>query len=324
MSMRMPGNVTDAINHRANDFPEMRGALKGLSILKVSDYVRYRDALTAAMPMGWSYYFPSLLTQNRAGRSALLVGYDDNSVCTYQWRVRKGKPRVDIHCAPMPMNVSVLQRCFERANTYNGNWSARVRRVDSRDAEAVGLLPHVQLRERKSQYIFAPETYDELSGKKLYTVRRNVKRVEQLPDVQVRPFAPTDAEACHELLRSWRKVHRAAHGTAGGFGISKRAIDWVGQIPDNVLHGEVVFVDGQLSAFAFGGELRPGLACSFDRKCNNDVRGLSFFQLRSLLLRFREYEFVNDGSDTGRAGLRQLKDSFRPVAMHIEYSAVQR
>ncbi len=37
-----------------------------------------------------------------------------------------------------------------------------------------------------------------------------------------------------------------------------------------------------------------------------------------------EFDLVNDGSDAGRTGLRRLKDSFRPVEMHIEYSAIQR
>ena len=304
--------------------PEMRGALQGLKVLDVTDYERYRDALTEGLPMGWSYYFPFLLTNNREGRSALLIGYDEESVCTYLWRVRKGKPRLDVHAAPMPMNVAVLRRCLERANTYNADWSAKVRRVDAKDADVIGTMPHIRLRMRKSQYLFDPRNYTELSGKKFYTVRRNVKRVDELPDVEVRPFTPADAEASHELLQRWRKAHRATHGSAGGFGISRRAIDLIGQLPDNVLCGEAVYVDGKLAAFAFGGELRPGLACSFERKSNNDIRGLSFFQLRSLLLAFRNYDLVNDGSDTGRAGLRQLKDSFRPIGMHTEYRAAQR
>ena len=77
-------------------------------------------------------------------------------------------------------------------------------------------------------------------------------------------------------------------------------------------------------AVAFGGEIRPGLACSFERKCDTEVRGLSYFHFRSLFLRLRDYQLVNDGSDAKRAGLRQLKESFRPVARHLEYQATQR
>ena len=35
-------------------------------------------------------------------------------------------------------------------------------------------------------------------------------------------------------------------------------------------------------------------------------------------------ERVNDGSDVGRDGLRQLKESLRPVARHVEFRASQR
>jgi hypothetical protein len=72
-----------------------------------------------------------------------------------------------------------------------------------------------------------------------------------------------------------------------------------------------------------GGEIRPGLACFFERKCDTQVRGLSYFQFRRLLTQLRDFDLVNDGSDAGSAGLRQLKQSFRPVAMHAEFRATQ-
>ncbi len=34
-------------------------------------------------------------------------------------------------------------------------------------------------------------------------------------------------------------------------------------------------------------------------------------------------ELVNDGSDFGRAGLRQLKDSLRPAQVHVEFRGSQ-
>lgn len=305
-------------------FPTTSGALSGLKVLAPSDFHTYREAAAAGAPMGWSYYFPFLLTQNRSGRSALLVDHDDGSVCIYHWRIRDSRPRLDIHSAPMPMSVAVLERCFERANDFNGDKSARCGRIDTKDTDAVLSLPWLRLKKKKSQYLFAPARYADLSGKAYYTVRRNVRRVQGLPDIEVRPFAEPDATACHDLLRQWRARHRAAHGGAGGFGISRRAIDLVALLPDDVLRGQIILINGQMAAFAFGGELRPGLACSFERKCDTDVRGLSFFQLHSLLLSLADFELVNDGSDNGRPGLRQLKDSFRPAAMHTEYAAIQR
>lgn len=305
-------------------FPELRGALAGLKLLDAADFDRYRDALDVGRPMGWSYYFPLLLTKNKPGRSALLWEDHDGSICLYRWLLRDSRPRLDLYAAPLPMSPSKLERCFERINEFNGDRSGRCSRIDTRDAEMLSGLPRVRIAKRKSHYLFAPANYTAIAGKKYHTVRRNVQYIEKLKDVEVRPIRSSDAESCHDLLRRWRTAHRAQHRRAGGFGSSKRAIDLVGVLPERSLRGEVVVIDGRLAAFSLGGELRPGLGCSFERKCDNAFRGLSYFQLRSLLLSLAEYELVNDGSDAGRPGLRQLKDSFRPVAMHVEYSAIQR
>lgn len=51
--------------------------------------------------------------------------------------------------------------------------------------------------------------------------------------------------------------------------------------------------------------------------------GLSYYQRHHFLLTLggQGIETVNDGPDVGRAGLAQLKNSLRPVAMHTEYRA---
>lgn len=304
--------------------PELSGALGGLRILGLDDLDRYKAAVEAGQQTGWGYYFPYLLSQNRPGRSAMLVTEDGGSMCVFRWRLSGSVARLDLYLPPIPMHTSVLGRCLERANQFNRDRSAQVMRIDARDAAAMSDLGNLRIRQRRTQYLFAPGNYQDLAGKKFYTVRRNVALVEQLPGVEVVPFSVSHAEACRELLSRWKKAHRDAHGTAGGVGASKQAIELAGQLPPRDLGGEVVVLDGRLSAFAFGGEIRPGLACSFERKCDTEVRGLSYFHFRSFLLALRGFDLVNDGSDTGRAGLRQLKESFRPVDMHAEYRASQR
>jgi len=304
-------------------FPELSGALQGLTIVGNGDRDRYKAALEGAGQMGWGYYFPYLLLRTRPGRGAMLLVEDGGSICVFRWRTRDSGQRLDLYLPPIPMNVPVLRRCLERANDFNGYLSAKVLRVDAGDARALSELRHLRLTQRRLQYLFAPSTYDSLAGKSLFTIRRNVARVERLADVEVKPYSPSHATACTALLSRWSNAHRTAHGTAGGAGLTRRAIELAGQLPQNDLSGEVVFVDGQLKAFAFGGEMRPGFACSLDRKCDDDVRGLSYFHFRSFLLSLRGFALVNDGSDAGRTGLRQLKDSFRPVEMHAEYRATQ-
>ncbi len=303
--------------------PALSGPLEGLEILERGHLSRYKAAIAVGRQTGWGYYFPYLLSCNAPGRSAMLLAEDEGSICVFRWRVRGGLPRLDVYLPPAPMHAGVLQRCIERANEFNGDLSARVMRIDEADADAVASAG-LRVRPSKMQYVYEPGAYDDLAGKRFTTLRRSVARVERLPDVQVLPYSTSHAGACHALLAEWKAAHRDAHGTAGGAGTSRRALELAGVLPEQDLRGEVVLVDGRLAAFALGGEIRPGLACSFERKCDTSVQGLSYFHLRSFLRSLREFERVNDGSDTGRAGLRQIKEMFRPVAMHAEHRARQR
>jgi hypothetical protein len=333
----------------------LTGALAGLKVLTVEDRTRYRAAVQAGGQMGWGYYFPYLLVQYKPGQSAMLIAEDSGSLCVFRWKLKSGsagtprptpgksgsgtgvrpstprptpgkraEPHLDLYLPPIPFDPAVLRRCLERANDFNSDHSAQVIRVDARDAALLENDGTLRVRPRREQYIFAPKEYGSLAGNTYRTIRRNVATVERLAGLEVLPFSAKHAEACQNLLERWSQQHREAHGTAGGVGISKRAIELAVAMCSDELCGEVVFIEGKLVGFAFGGEIRPGLACSFERKCDTSVRGLSFYQLRSLLLRLQNFDLVNDGSDTGRSGLKQLKDSFRPVQMHMEYHVAQR
>ncbi|HSC16919.1 MAG TPA: hypothetical protein VLI71_17450 [Gammaproteobacteria bacterium] len=62
----------------------------------------------------------------------------------------------------------------------------------------------------------------------------------------------------------------------------------------------------------------------FETKSDPEVRGLGYFSRLRFISKLEQFVLVNDGSDVGRAGLRQLKDSFRPIEMHAEYRGFQR
>jgi hypothetical protein len=304
--------------------PQTNEVLNGLEMIGPQHRIRYCKAVQSALAMGWGYYFPHLLAHNKPGKSAILITEEQGSMCVFRWTKKGNSPRLDLYLPPVPFQAEVMQRCLERANEYNGDRSAQIMRVDTRDATLMEADGSLRIRPRREQYLFVPANYESLAGKQLYTIRRNVAQVEKLGEVRVAPFAAEHATACLELLTHWKQQHQEAHGTAGGAGVSKRAIELACDPRNTDLRGELVFIDGKLVAFAFGGEIRPGLACSFDRKCDTSIRGLSYHHFRSFLLRLGDFDLVNDGSDTGRGGLRQLKESFRPVNMHTEYRVSQK
>ena len=303
--------------------PILSGALDGLKPIDASDLPRYKAAVAAGRQVGFGYYFPFLLSRNRPERSAVLLANDEGSLCIFVWRRRESTPRLDLLVAPTPMDPRVLKRCLERANDFNGDRSARILRIDAKDAPLAAGVPGLRVKERKAQFLYAPRAFGDLVGRRYRTLRRNVLSVRQLPDVEILPYSPRHAEACRGLLARWSRRHRRDHGTAGGVGTSRRTLELADQLPAPDLSGELVFLQGRIVAFAFGGEIRPGVGCFFDAKSDNAVPGLAYFHRYSFLSKFDEFEVVNDGSDVGRPGLRQLKESLRPVEMHLEYRGTQ-
>lgn len=312
------GDVADP-----NAGPALSGALEGLRFLGPADLPRYTSAVEAGQQLGWGYYFPYLMTRHRAGESAVLIEEDAGSICVYLWRKRKTTPKLDLLVAPAPINPQVVARCIERANDYNASRTARVMRVDAQDRGAFVDMPWMSLRPRKPQYLYSPEAFGDLAGRKYRTLRRNVATVEESSEVEVVPFAREHEKACRKLLRRWGKHHREAHGSAGGVGASGRALDLATSLPEADIRGEVILIDGKVRAFGLGGAIRPGVGCFFDAKSDNGIPGLAYFQRYSFLSNQRDLALINDGSDVGRAGLRQLKQSLRPVGMHEEFRAYQ-
>ena len=299
------------------------GALDGLRVADISDLGNYKRAVADGRQIGFGYYFPYILTYNRPGRSAALVVEDEGSICMFRWRMRDAGPRIDVLIAPAPMSPTVLRRCLERANDFNGDKSAKVLKIDAKDIDLCASLPDLRVTARKTQYLYSPQAFGKLAGSKYRTLRRNVAKVQDLDALEVHPYLPGYREACLELLQKWRGHHQSRHGTRGGVGGTRRIIDMADTLEKPDMFGEVIEVAGRLVAFAFGGEIRPGCAAFVEAKCDLEIPGLSYYQRYCFMSKLESYHLLNDGPDVGREGLAQLKKSLRPVGMHTEYRAMQ-
>ncbi len=313
----MPGKLT-----KMEQGPPASGALEGLTQATLDTYDWYARMAEAGRPQGFSYYYPGLLAYQRPERRGIWLGEDDGSLCVYRWQMTEGTPRLDLYLAPAPMNPAVLRRCLERANDFNGDSGARVLRIDEKDADAVAAAG-MRVVPRREQFLFTPERYADLGGSSLRTVRRNVAVIEKLPGVELRRYVPEDADACSLLLKRWTRDHRERHGTTGGRHAARQMIELAGLLPESAVSGQVILIDGQIAGYSFGGRIHSELGCYHEAKCDPQVKGLAFFQRRSFLLHLKDYPLVNDGSDVGRPGLRQLKQSFRPAGMQREHRGYQ-
>ena len=299
------------------------GRLEVLREMDAADLPRWKKALEQWKPLGFGYYFPYVLAHQGTKRKAVLVAEDGGCLCSFILRERRKGAHLDVYLPPMPMDVKVAQRCLERANEFNGDRSARILRIDARDAAQAAKIPGVSIRERRKQYMYAPNAYADLSGGKYRALRRQLTRTQQLQELETAPYSERYASDCRTLLQRWAERHRSTHGTSGDAGLSRRALGLADVLSAPDLTGEVFLLGGRVVGYWLGGEIRQGLGCLLDAKSDLDVPGLAYFQRYRFLTTHGGFERVNDGSDARRPGLRQLKDSFRPVEMHTEYRGRQ-
>lgn len=318
----LDSNLGPGADQPAKSRPE-NGALEGLKQLDASDLPRWKAALERGRESGFGAYFPFLLAHQRPGRRTLLITEDAGCLCVFARRERKRGARLDLYTNPVPMDPAVTRRCLDRANDFNRDRSARILRIDGNDASLARRVPGLDVRRRRMQYLFAPRAYGSLSGGKYRTVRYHVSRVRRLPGLEVAAYHEGFAPACQTLLAKWSQHHRSLYGSSGDAGMSKRALALTAMFTTPDLVGEVVLVGERVVGFAFGGEIRPGLGCLFEAKTDLEVPGLAHFQFYNFMSKLNACEMVNSGSDARRAGLRQLKDSLRPIGMLPEYRGLQ-
>ncbi|GAB6043523.1 hypothetical protein [Endothiovibrio diazotrophicus] len=294
----------------------------GLQPLRVEEMAAHKHALEAGGQWASAFYYPFLLSVDRSPKRSVVWSGEPGGRALFV--LSGGKhPRLDLFAPPLPADPASLARALELANDYNGDRSARVYWIDQQDLSAVREVAGLRERFREEEYLYRPADYADLSGGAFRTLRRNLSRVEALDGLAVAPFRAEDSTDCLALLDEWERGQGRKYASLRDRGYNRACIELAPQLPDTDLRGEVIRIDGQLRAFAFGGELRAGLGVFFIAKADPQVRGLSYFQRYHFLSAMAECPLVNDSSDMGSEGLRQLKRSLRPAAMHALYNARQ-
>lgn len=317
------GAARDKAGLRRVPFTGAESCLAGLQPLRVEALPRYKGALVAGAQQAWGYYFPFMLSINRSQKRSLLWVEEEGSWCLFV--LSQGEqPRLDLYAPPFPANGPLLRRCLERANDHNGDRSARIYWIDEKDVALVKGLGTCAVRVKEHEYLYSPQALQDLSGSGYRTLRRNVNLIKGLADLEVRPYWAEDAPGCLRLLKQWEATQGLKYQALQGSSYTRACFALAPELDALDLHGQVALIAGEIRAFAFGGEIRPGLGCFFVTKSDTGLRGLSYFMRHHFLAGMRDCALVNDSSAGGSAGLEQLKQSLRPHSMHTVYKAKQR
>jgi hypothetical protein len=295
--------------------------LSGLSRVSLNDQGAFVSATTEANLKSWLYYFPFLYCFSLSNNQTLLWESHDGAICLYFLRRHDDKYRLDLYLPPFPFSPAAMKHVLERIASFNG---ARFCRILWADEQLKTPLESEGFRTRpiEQEYVYDTEQVRSLSGKNFHRLRRNLNRVKKIPNLELRGYRPTDEEPCRELLRRWRRFLRDEKDVeVSGYYYSERCLDHALSFQGDILRGEVITVDNRVCGFAFAGRISASYGSLFLAISDHDVAGLGYLQRFSLIVNSQGIPYFNDSSDTGRAGLAEVKKSFNPVEIHNLYRA---
>jgi hypothetical protein len=297
--------------------------LESLATVEIGDAEIFLSAAEEARVKAWLYYFPLLHFYGQFRAHMLLWERYAGSLLVYQIRRREGRSRMDLYLPPFPFDPAALRYAQQRIRDFNGDRLGRIVWVQERDALPVARAGF-EVFYREEEFIFDRAAVMALEGSSFKKLRNKISGALRQGHVDTRPYTAADQAACLSVLESWRERLIASGIAPNGYRYTRSCLATAERFPHALLNGLVAECDGEVRGFAFTGLLAHTLGCNFLCITDTNYRGLSYLLCYRHMAEFPGLVHFNDSSDTGRPGLRESKQLFRPIEMHGLFGARER
>lgn len=164
-------------------------------------------------------------------------------------------------------------------------------------------------------YLYSREEMVELSGRKFHRKKNLVNLFTGTYTYEGRPLTMEYQKESLAVLEEWR----AAHMEENDYEAAREALLLFDEIE---LCGGIYFVEGRPAAYILGEELTPEMFVVHFEKGVGEFKGLMQFVNRSFASILPvKYNIINREQDLGNEGLRQAKESYRPIGFVKKYRA---
>lgn len=188
--------------------------------------------------------------------------------------------------------------------------------VSVEKAATLAKLGYLVTEDRDNfDYLYSREEMAELAGRKFHRKKNLVNLFTGRYNYQGRPLTLDFQKDALAILEEWR----AAHPEENDYGAAREALELFEEIQ---LCGGIYFVEGRPAAYILGEEIARGMFVVHFEKGAGDFKGLLQFVNRSFASILPEkYNIINREQDLGDPGLRQSKESYRPIGFVKKYRA---
>jgi len=169
-------------------------------------------------------------------------------------------------------------------------------------------------------YVYRREDMVNLSGRKFHRKKNLVNLFLRSNVCTAKPLLSEYATDALRILETWRQQQE----TPGDYEAAREALEKMEQLQ---LCGGIFYVNGEPAAYSLGEELARGrMWVTHFEKAVDDERYKGIYQYVNqafVSVLPDKYELINREQDLGDPGLRQAKESYKPVGFVKKYRAVK-
>jgi len=195
-------------------------------------------------------------------------------------------------------------------------------------ADELARYPHAKFNitaERDNfDYVYLAQDLINLSGRKFHGKKNHLNAFrKEYPDARYVPITEEIIPQCREELNAWSAVHKRANPDDPFIGYEQAAIHEIFDHFDRFkLKGGAILLDGKVVAFTFGEQLNSDTAVIHVEKADPSVRGIYAAINQNFVAReWSDMTYINREEDMGIDGLRQAKESYRPIKLIEKFNA---
>ncbi len=200
--------------------------------------------------------------------------------------------------------------------------------VEKAFAEELERYPHAKFditADRDNfDYVYLAQDLINLSGRKFHGKKNHLNAFrKEYPDAKYLPITEAIIPKCREELNLWYATHKRDNPDDPFIGYEQAAIHEIFDHFDAFkLKGGAILIKDKVVAFTFGEKLNSDTAVIHVEKADPSVRGIYV----AINQAFVEHEwadmiYINREEDMGIDGLRQAKESYRPIKMIEKFNA---
>lgn len=229
--------------------------------------------------------------------------------------------------APEKMQDAIT-KILRTAEEHCGNKKFMFVVVEKIFADELARYPHAKFNITADRdnfdYVYLAQDLISLSGRKFHGKKNHLNAFrKEYPDAVYLPITEEIIPQCREQLNIWSETHKRANPDDPFIGYEQAAIHEIFDHFDGFkLKGGAIMIGDKVVAFTFGERLNSDTAVIHVEKADSTVRGIYVAINQS----FVEHEwakmtYINREEDMGIDGLRQAKESYRPVKLIEKFNA---